>query len=45
MKKDGRESAPRNDADGAVRLIVTVEPFTTLQLLNRLPLGAPDFAS
>ena len=45
IENDGSESAPRNDADAAVRLIVTVELLFTLQLLKRLPFGAPDFGS
>ena len=45
MKNDGSESAPMNDADADVRLIVAVEVPAALQLLKRLPFGAPDFAS
>ena len=45
IENDGSESAAMNDADGAVKLIVTVDPLTALQLLYRLPLGAPDLGS
>ena len=44
-ENDGSDSAPRNDADGSVRLIVMLELLFTLQLLKRLPFGAPDFGS
>ena len=45
MENDGSDIAPMNDADGSVRLIVMLELLFTLQLLNRLPFGAPDFGS
>ena len=45
MENEGSERPARNDAEGDVRLIVIVELLTTLQLLKRLPFGAPDFAS
>jgi hypothetical protein len=45
IENDGSDIAPMNDADGAVRLIVMLELLFALQLLKRLPFGAPDFAS
>ena len=43
IENDGSDIAPMNDADGSFRLIVMLEPLFTLQLLKRLPFGAPDF--
>ena len=44
IENEGNDKAARNDADGAVRLMVAVVAFDE-QLLKRLPFGAPDFGS
>jgi hypothetical protein len=45
MENDGSDSPAMNDADGDVRLMVTLDVPCAAQLLNRLPFGAPDFGS
>ena len=44
MENEGKDKPARNEADGAVRLIVA-DVAVDEQLLKRLPFGAPDFGS